>query len=111
MITDAIRQYNREWREKNRERIAQKNRAYYFEHKEQFKQWSRRRYQLNKEKAKIANRRWYLKNREQAKVKAAIYAKANPDKVNTSAWKRIYGENWLLARTLHRNLKALRLTK
>lgn len=62
--------YNREYYEKNKERLKAAARAHYHANKEQRREANRAWYQKNKDKAKAANKRWREKNADRVREQA-----------------------------------------
>jgi len=59
------KQYNKQYRQKNKEQIAKKKKQYYQENKEQVREQQKQHYQDNKEQILEQHKQYYQENREQ----------------------------------------------
>jgi hypothetical protein len=70
----------REYRQKNKEKIAEKNREYYQQNKEKTAEVKREYYQQNKEKIAERGRKYYQQNKEKIAEKNREYYQENKEK-------------------------------
>lgn len=79
-------EYEKQWREKNKERVKQYSKEYYIKNKEKLDKESSIRskiwYQDNKEKSDIRNKNWHKNNRKRSVEIVQKYVKNNKEKVN-----------------------------
>lgn len=59
---ECTKEYQREWRRKNPEKVTEHNQRYYYGHHEQCKAAARESYQNHKEERKANSRRWRAEN-------------------------------------------------
>lgn len=92
---EAIKEYSKQWRLDNLERVKANDRTKYLANAEKVKARSRKRYaenteavravndayrKANPEKVKARTRKYYLANKEASMIASAAWAKANPEK-------------------------------
>lgn len=77
----------REWREKNKDRVAAQQREWYEKNKEHAKAKRRKWYEANKEREVARVRAWHQKNREHLAANSRTYYQKLPDSVVLKALK------------------------
>lgn len=88
----CVNQRNREWRDKNRDKVAEYNQEYRKEHLEERHEYDKQYYQDNKERIKLLNRKYYYKNHKERLTKKQEYRRTNPHKIKQSQ-KKWYAAN------------------
>jgi hypothetical protein len=71
----CAKEYQRQYREKNKEKVKQKNSNYYQQNKEKISTNNAERYLAQREKILKQNAEWVLKNKERVKRYVSNYAK------------------------------------
>ena len=78
------KEWKKEYRRKNKERIREYNKQYNIDNKESIKEWRKEYYIKTRERKKESNReranQWYKDNREKALKRIYQYNKDNPEK-------------------------------
>lgn len=81
MTKEEIKQYNREYYQKNKERIKEQTREYSKNNKDKVKERKRAYYEANKHDINIKSKRYYQEHSEEIKQRAAEYYENNRAKV------------------------------
>ena len=73
--------YNKEYREKNKERLKARHKEYYEENKEKLKAYDKKYREENKEKIEAYRKKYCEENREKVKAYDKKYHEENRDKL------------------------------
>jgi hypothetical protein len=76
---EALREYHRQYRQKNKEALADRQHRYYLLHKETIKQGQRERRAQTKEATRERNKQYYLENKEARKEFQKKYRAQNKE--------------------------------
>jgi predicted ATP-dependent endonuclease of OLD family len=85
------REYKRQWRLKNPEKVKESSKRYRDENSEKVKESSKRYRDENSEKVKESSKRYRLKNPEKQKEKSKRYRDENPEKQKKTQLRNKYG--------------------
>ena len=86
--SECLKIYQKEYREKNKQKIKEKGSLYYKSNKEKIAQKNSKRYTKNKEKILEKNAEWVNKNKDRVKKYRSVYAKEKKDKYAATNMKR-----------------------
>jgi len=84
-------EYNRLYRQRNKEKIKANNRKYYSKNKENIKQKANNYYSRNKEKCNEQAKRYREENLEKVKEVQQEWYRNNPEKVKEQKLRKTYG--------------------
>jgi len=92
-----VREYNRLYNERNRERIAEQRREYYLRNRDKHRQARREYVQRNREAVRARKADYYQRNRDEIKQRTAAWLEQNPGKQREMRLKSHHGmrpEDW-----------------
>jgi hypothetical protein len=78
-LTSNMKEYQRNWRNKNRDKLKSKKAAYHIENKEQINAYHRKKHEENKEKENLRRRKYYQKNKEKCLKHIKVYSLNNKE--------------------------------
>lgn len=84
MTKDEIKQKQKDWYNKNREKVIEKSKKYAQDNKEKRKEYEKIYRQNNKERGRVYKRQYYEKNLDDIKNKGKEYRKQNKEKKKLS---------------------------
>lgn len=92
---DKRKQYKKEYRKRNKEKLREYKREYYLKNREKILKEKRDYYNKNKEKIKVYQKQWHQENPEYNKK----YHKENREKINEHSRRkyREYQKQWIQA--------------
>ena len=89
---DKVKEHKKRYYENNKEKVKDKAKIYYEANKEKQLENCKRRYEANKDKINEYKKKWYQENKDKNKEKRKIYYEANKDKMREYK-KKWYQEN------------------
>ena len=86
------KEYDKKYREQNKERIIERSKKYYEENNEKKKEYNRKHYEQNKEKRKEQHQKYREENKQKIKEQSKKYYEKNKEKIKEQS-KEYYEKN------------------